>query len=600
MLHTHTFTLAKVVAVLLVTALLGACDILWPDTTPPVITASVSPAANAAGWHTANVTVTFECSDNSGAVATCPDPVLVDTEGDNNVVTGTAVDAAGNTASVSLTVKLDKTPPVVSGYRPGDGDVSPRAEVNLTGKVGDAVSGIATMTCAGSGEPVEAVIETETGTGSDMFGCSLPLNPGPNIITVNGVDFAGNEVTSTLTVNHVPLPRVVIQSPTDGKLIKSASAKVTGTVDDANATLTVNGVATPIVDGKFSAEVPVNNGYNTITAVARNAAGPSSAAIRVLAIVGLKPTVRVLSPDPDFVLGKQHDGKPLAVVVSGWVRDNRLFGIGAAPAIRVWFNNTLVTPSVTKQPQGLCQSTKRCWSYTASMDFDTPEDALSINVEAKTGNLLTRRSRQGVVDFCYVNNGSSSAEAPEACTACIKQRPGHALQSRRCIQNADGCSNPVTPGRKDDPVAGRFGRISTRFGQAEDANTPEGAFTVFGQPRQNQLPCNRHDECYHQWCPIELTRQGVVYEKTVCDVRFYKDMVAVCDKAYPERLCPADRIGLGNCARWRWEKSSCYIWAGIYFDAVAVDTQRYWTLNAYDSWPYNGRFTMCKDCTRVP
>jgi len=70
------------------------------DTTPPTITAAIDPPANAAGWHRGDVRVTFTCNDALG-VASCPAPVIVTAEGRGQVVTGQAVDRAGNTATAT-------------------------------------------------------------------------------------------------------------------------------------------------------------------------------------------------------------------------------------------------------------------------------------------------------------------------------------------------------------------------------------------------------------------------------------------------------------------------------------------------------------------
>ena len=88
--------------------------------------------------------------------------------------------------------------------------------------------------------------------------------------------------------------------------------------------------------------------------------------------------------------------------------------------------------------------------------------------------------------------------------------------------------------------------------------------------------------------------------KHACNVRFLHDMQDVCRRAYPETLCPVDRIGLLNCPQWRYEKSACHAWAVIYYDAVFYDTLRYLLPGAYASWPYGGYFTPCEDCPTVP
>src|SRR5205807_4242614 len=112
------------------------------DNVPPVITAQVSPASNAAGWNNTNVTVTFTCTDNSSGVATCPAPVTVTTEGANQVVSGTATDKAGNSASTSVSLKIDKTPPSLTIASPANNSTVSTATVQLTGTASDALSGI--------------------------------------------------------------------------------------------------------------------------------------------------------------------------------------------------------------------------------------------------------------------------------------------------------------------------------------------------------------------------------------------------------------------------------------------------------------------------
>lgn len=84
------------------------------DTTPPTINATLSPVPNANGWSNGPVTVTFDCADAGSGIATCPAPVVVSGEGANQVISGTASDQAGNTATASVTLNIDKTAPVVT------------------------------------------------------------------------------------------------------------------------------------------------------------------------------------------------------------------------------------------------------------------------------------------------------------------------------------------------------------------------------------------------------------------------------------------------------------------------------------------------------
>ena len=84
------------------------------DKTPPAITGAASPPPNPAGWNNSNVTVSFTCSDALSGIASCTPPVMVTTEGVGQIVTGTAVDKAGNTATAGVTINLDKTPPTIT------------------------------------------------------------------------------------------------------------------------------------------------------------------------------------------------------------------------------------------------------------------------------------------------------------------------------------------------------------------------------------------------------------------------------------------------------------------------------------------------------
>src|SRR5438067_9125348 len=70
-----------------------------PPPSAPTISAVATPAANSNGWNNTAVTVTFTCSDSSSGIATCPSPVVVNTDGAGQVVSGIAVNNARNTAS---------------------------------------------------------------------------------------------------------------------------------------------------------------------------------------------------------------------------------------------------------------------------------------------------------------------------------------------------------------------------------------------------------------------------------------------------------------------------------------------------------------------
>ena len=89
--------------------------VISADTTPPVITPSVTGTAGSNGWYTSDVTVSWAVTDPESATtsqAGC-DVTTLSTETVGTTLTCTAT-SGGGTASSSVTIKLDKTPPTVS------------------------------------------------------------------------------------------------------------------------------------------------------------------------------------------------------------------------------------------------------------------------------------------------------------------------------------------------------------------------------------------------------------------------------------------------------------------------------------------------------
>jgi len=247
----------------------------------------------------------------------------------------------------------------------------------------------------------------------------------------------------------------------------------------------------------------------------------------------------------------------------------------------------------------LCRSINRCWTYTADPSFIPPDGVeVSITVEAQTGDQSASRGILGLVDFCYGNDGDSRNNVT-SCGPSLYQ-DGTRQQSRRCIGEANGCSNPFSSIMDvNDPTGGELGLASTTFGLSEE-ETPEGAPTVFGQRRPIQLPCNRHDECFLQWCPAVQSRAGVRQEQQLfCNKRFLEDMKAVCQRAYPESTCPSSRIGLRKCPAWRAEKSACYAWSYSYYKSVNLWSNTFLTDLPYQDAPYKGYLNMCQGCPAV-
>jgi hypothetical protein len=175
--------------------------------TQPTITASASPAPNVNGWNNSNVTVTFTCTAGTASITNCPSPQTITTEGANQVISGTATDANGLTATASVTLNIDKTIPVLAVTSPADGTSFSTAAVTISGTVSDALSGLSTVTCNG----------TAATAASGSFSCNISLNVGVNLVVVRATDVAGNVAGSNFHLSlagTLPTPQVLQITPT--------------------------------------------------------------------------------------------------------------------------------------------------------------------------------------------------------------------------------------------------------------------------------------------------------------------------------------------------------------------------------------------------
>ena len=246
------------------------------DSTPPTIIPNISPAPNSNGWETAPVTVSFTCSDSLSGVATCPSSTLISTDGANQTVSGTATDVAGNTATATATVNLEQSGPTISA------SVSPAANSYGWNNTGVTVTfnctkGVSTITSCSSPQTVSS-----QGVGQVISG------------TVQ--DQAGNQATTSVTLNIDETPPVIVQFTAPTQLSPGQSGSASLTVSDiapiASVMYQLNGTAigsstTPPYSVSVTAPSTITSGSTlTLTVVVTDVAGntaSSSKGIQVAA-----------------------------------------------------------------------------------------------------------------------------------------------------------------------------------------------------------------------------------------------------------------------------------------------------------------------------
>ena len=89
---------------------------------------------------------------------------------------------------------------------------------------------------------------------------------------------------------------VAISSPANGAYLNTPVITLSGTVGDGAAQVSINGITTPVSGGGFAAAVPLNEGPNTLTAVATNSNGTTSTASVLVTLDTTAPRVDIYSP----------------------------------------------------------------------------------------------------------------------------------------------------------------------------------------------------------------------------------------------------------------------------------------------------------------
>jgi hypothetical protein len=147
--QTHTFTVTDQ-AGNSASATVSDVDI---DKTSPIIEAVATPAPNANGWNNTDVTVSFNASDALSGIFSSSSPVTVTSEGAGQLVTGTATDRAGNTATVNISINIDKTAPeALIQFDPVTKGLLVFGRDNLAGVAPGAIAPISVTTVQGGTE----------------------------------------------------------------------------------------------------------------------------------------------------------------------------------------------------------------------------------------------------------------------------------------------------------------------------------------------------------------------------------------------------------------------------------------------------------------
>jgi len=203
------------------------------DNIAPTVTHALSPAANADGWTNADTTVTFSAKDDDrgSGVASVTDPVTLTDETAGTLVSGSATDVTGNVGTDSVTVKLDRTAPGITGAITG-GTLGQNgwytSPVTVTFSCSDALSGVATCP--------DPVVLTSNGDANSASGRVLDKAGNTASVTVSGIKI--DQEKPTLTKADVNVEGGTFTLGTTPKATCTATDGVSGV---ASCTVVVTG-----------------------------------------------------------------------------------------------------------------------------------------------------------------------------------------------------------------------------------------------------------------------------------------------------------------------------------------------------------------------
>jgi hypothetical protein len=163
------------------------------DQTPPQVTYKLSCPPNSSGWHNGRVTVTFIGTDVQVGIASCTPPITLTGDGAGQAVTGSAMNYAGESASITVSVNIDQTPPTLGTPVWSTNPTPAGSLATLTVPVADHSSGVAAGEYVWSDDPGPG-----KGTAMAYKNGQLQITLGTNVklgsytLRLRAMDVAGN------------------------------------------------------------------------------------------------------------------------------------------------------------------------------------------------------------------------------------------------------------------------------------------------------------------------------------------------------------------------------------------------------------------------
>ena len=212
---------------------------------------------------------------------------------------------------------------VYTSLNPSDGSFINNAKPTIAAEYVDDGIGINPAETKIYIDGVDVSAQAQASPNKVTFTPAAPLADGVHKVKVDIDDKAGNPASVTWTFTlHTKPPVIKINSHKPNQYVNQSPILVTGSVDNSNVRVMVNGVVASLERGVFSAKVNIVEGNNTITAVATDPFVNTGMDSIVVVLDSKPPTVEITGPQTNSLMNSKTvtvsgiaDGKAAAVTV---------------------------------------------------------------------------------------------------------------------------------------------------------------------------------------------------------------------------------------------------------------------------------------------
>lgn len=287
---------------------------------------------------------------------------------------------------------------------------------------------------------------------------AAPLADGIHKVKLDIDDKAGNPASVTWTFTlHTKPPVVKINSHRANQYVNQTPIMVTGSVNNVNVRVMVNGVAASLERGVFSAKVNIVEGSNTITAVATDTFANTGLDSVAVVLDSKPPTVEITGPQANSLMNSKivtvsgvADGKAASVTVvtnptkTGAVNADLAPGTFTAKEVRLEEGVNTITAKATSKAGNSATSSIKVTVDTIPprITLTAPKDQMLTNKKmiAVTGTIddplavvKVNNTPVQVAKGVFTLSGVNLAEGSNTITATATDRAGNQAKAASVV-----------------------------------------------------------------------------------------------------------------------------------------------------------------------